>query len=209
MTATKPGASEPFERGSRDPNWPVVPVLMERRAYHEAGHAVVARAYHFELSDVWISNRPSDPGGCEYGRPTRLVAGDQVLERHSPDFPELPPDEEARFEQACAELQIAIAMAGRLAHQITKFPTDSTEYLRDDHDIGSLSHGSPRMRHAGHTKALAVLHDPRYWHAVEALAATLQQRWRLSGPEAERIITAAMGGDRPEPAPEDGSDDDV
>lgn len=157
---------------------------LERTAYHEAGHALVAYVERRRLRHVSIIPDEDTQGHCLSGKPP----GD-----FHPDYDDGPRT------RAWLERAIAVSLGGAAAeeHLTGRHPkSGADEDWRRAIDSASYVTGSIEETEAYlnwlwiRTKAL--LKQPWYWAAVKALAAELLERRRIGERRARRIIRNAM-----------------
>lgn len=149
---------------------------VEGAAYHEAGHAVAARALGLPVPDLSMIPDEDTVGTCSYAVWVEA-------------------DEDGRREDTAA-----VSLAGALAEEIAVGEFNE-EIAEDDllHAIGLADEvtEAPDERDAwldrAQDRAEEVLR--RDWAAVEALAEALLARRLLSAAEAEEIIAEALTTD--------------
>lgn len=154
---------------------------MERRAYHEAGHAVAAAALGRIVELVTIVPYGKRRGACRTRRaPTSEALEDAVVVTYAGMY---------------ADYLCCIALSGR---DLTDVELDSVvddaggdlDKARRVRGLATVV-GAPEDDTRIGRRTVQIL-DER-WPAVEALAAALLKRRRLSGSAARRIIRGAGG----------------
>ncbi len=154
-----------------------------RLAYHEAGHAVVARYLGVELTEVTIERR-----GRYLGRVEALVPDPA---RHARRRPRL----------GDAVRQAAICLAGSVAekrvHEWVEWRGSSDDRTMAlavlEAATGSLPQTTALMEYAW-AVTRDFLHDERAWAAVERVAAALLERGTLRLRELKRLIPRRYAG---------------
>ena len=158
-----------------------------RIAYHEAGHAVIARVLRCSFTAVSIE---LEDGGCVWMR--------SQFRRMRPDIAPTTAQLRDAFER-----EYMACCAGRLAQE--RYMGRRAEGFEYEHDAKSaeemLQRVSSRLaeRKAYHRylieRTRSELHFPLHWNAVHALAHALVQRGALTARAAIPIIDAAIMAD--------------
>lgn len=168
---------------------------LERVAYHEAGHAVVAHALGYTISGISVATGSSAVSFTWATPPGKLVA----FLRSMVDVGGIDGTTVAvageRLEEETRNVT-AIYAAGAAAVQLFKgqpHTYGSGDDFRRIHDLAEIAVGGPGVddfTRRAMAMAADILRDRRI--AVQALAKTLMDRQRLDGTEPERIITEAL-----------------
>jgi hypothetical protein len=155
-----------------------------RMAYHEAGHAVMARLQRCHFTAVSIT---FEQGGCVWMRSS--------FRRMRPDIAETT----ARLRDAF-EREYMTCYAGRLAQErVTGRRVELFEYEEDAllaEEMLQRVSSRPAEARAYHRYLLertrTELFLAPHWNAVHVLAATLMDARELPGAAAKRLIDAAV-----------------
>jgi hypothetical protein len=169
--------------------------VLEMRAYHEAGHAVVALLRGFAVTRITISRRGEFGGACEYRFP--------VARRGSPGE-----------RRAAARAGSAVALAGSVAQDAVAlergfvaldprsglpFPLFAAGAEADEQlarRIARRLYGRAQAQRAFLRRMRAsterLLARPPVWSAVRGLARLLQRERTLSGRRAAEAIARAV-----------------
>jgi hypothetical protein len=168
---------------------------IQRTAYHEAGHVVMAFALRRAVRHVSIVPDDSSDG--------RLVKH-KLTDNFHPDY-----ESDARTRRL-VEREIMICLAGGVA--LAKFQGNRRD-LGDDQDwrhavyladyvssgvggyVGDDGEATVAYLRWLQVRAKILLSLPWHWRAVEEIAQSLVERKELSGREARRIYRAALGAE--------------
>lgn len=158
-----------------------------RVAYHEAGHAVVARVLRCSFTAVSIE---VEDGGCVWMR--------SQFRRMRPDIAPTTPQLRDAFER-----EFMTCCAGRLAQE--RFMARRAEGFEYEHDAAVAEEmlqrvsSRPAERRAYHRylveRTRSELSFPPHWNAVHTLAEQLMQHGVLRARAAVQIIDAAIVAD--------------
>jgi hypothetical protein len=183
-------------------------VFRRLRAVHEAGHAVVAHSFGYQLRTVTIiaglvdfASVPERCTRCDVvdeicvsmaGHAAELVANSVgFVDPRPPGYVEPELSTEALIEQ-CAEGLVPAA-----ARHWTRCESDdpATDYGRVD-NLAYFAIGAQRAVRrtlTEHCRAVTVatLTTPRLWRRVEALATALLEAGELTGPDVLAVFAAA------------------
>lgn len=136
----------------------------EAVAYHEAGHAVVARLLHFDVDYVTLKSIGDASGHCMITK---------TGWRRTPKQ---------------AELLLIITMAGQLAQaKYTGDPTSDGSYEDDNRHIKSLQRETHRSRDELGDEAVALVKNN--WAAISDVARELLSYETISGERLDIIIS--------------------
>jgi hypothetical protein len=153
--------------------------LYRGRAYHEAGHAVVAHALGFKLRAVLIRyGELSGKTWCVSSEPNRA---DRLVVLEAGGIAQ------ALFDADTID-DPSGTRAGTLADDMVKVITLIEEMAPDDETE------QRRLERAASERAEKILREPANWRAVEALASRLVQRGFVCGNDARGLIDAAKLG---------------
>ena len=143
-------------------------------AYHESGHAIIARHFGCQVSTASLGR---DAAAGDAGRVfwrSASGAGDQRVST------------------------LLVSAAGCAAEQMaggdTRGRGDSDrEMSAPEARSLAAAHGTTlaAIRAAGHREVKKILSDPKVWRCVQSLAAALVDRGTLTGPEIDRVINDA------------------
>ena len=158
-----------------------------RIAYHEAGHAVVARVLRCSFTAVSID---LEDGGCVWMR--------SRFRRMRPDLAPTTPQLRDAFER-----EYMTCCAGRLAQE--RFMRKRPEFFEYEHDATIAeemlqrvsSRAAERRAYNGYLiqRTKSELYLPPHWYAVHTLARELVRVGSLRGRVAARHIDAAVVAD--------------
>jgi hypothetical protein len=187
-----------------------LPGALELRAYHEAGHAVVAALQGFSIARVSIARRGGYGGACVYRRSARPGSG-RADASPRPDRRGL-----GRIARAAATVALAgsvaqdahalhhgfVALDLRTGLPFPLFSAGAEADARNAWRAARVLSGRPGAQRAFlaevRTTTEQLLGSREAWSAVRALARALLRDRTVEGAEAERIIRAALrGGARP------------
>ena len=133
---------------------------LERQAYHEAGHVVIAKLTGRKIKSVWI-------GGCAITK-TGWIAGMVSF------YPESVSDTARLYSK----------LAGALAEKI-RFGGISLKGI--SHDLKEIETLDPRCTtQFGWESILSILEN--HWHLVDAVAKRLRQKQWLPNRSIEKIV---------------------
>jgi hypothetical protein len=141
-------------------------------AYHEAGHAVAAHHFGFDIDEVWIDEAMEDGKTTFSGSPSLkqrgLIALAGGIAQGRFDEATVHPGEGTRPPALLGDM---IELRNVL---IAAAPNDEAE--------------QHRLRKEWQQEAVATLEQPEIWLAVTAVASRLETKRRLSGAEFRSII---------------------
>lgn len=168
---------------------------LEIRAYHEAGHVLVALLEGFRVKRVTIARRGRIGGACEYGatiprRPSRRALRGLV-------------GATAAVALAGSAAQDREGLARGLVAQDPRTGAPFPLFAAGSEDDARIAHRFARRLHPRaaarrvflgrvRTRVELVLADPDAWYAVRRLARALLRARTLSGEEAERTARRAI-----------------
>lgn len=158
-------------------------------AYHEAGHAVVARALGFRLLSVDIIERDDTGGRCGWES-----TGTPLYKEVSKDkFAPMTEEDRAAYTDPKSAV---VSIAGPLAQAM--YNRESESYLSGE-DLQHIDKAeavvSPRRRKTflatTRARAWRILMNPKNAAALDTLAHALLEKESIDGPTAEKIIRTA------------------
>jgi len=165
---------------------------LEMRAYHEAGHALVALAEGFRVKRVTISRRGRLGGACESGLALPSRASRRSLRRI------VGATAAVALAGSAAQAREALARGSR-----SRAPASPPLFSAGSEDDEQIATRFARRLHAGAAARRAylrrvrahvelVLAEPAAWAAVRRLARALLRARTLTGAEASRTARRAI-----------------
>jgi hypothetical protein len=165
------------------------------RAYHEAGHVLVALLEGFRVKRVTISRRGRVGGACEYGMSVPRHASRRALRRVVSATAAVAVAGSAAQDREALSRGL-VALDPRTGAPFPLFGAgaedDEQIALRFARRIHPRSEASRRFLRRIRTRVELVLDDPTAWAAIRRLARALLRARTLSGAAATRTARRAI-----------------
>jgi hypothetical protein len=169
--------------------------ILEMRAYHEAGHALVAILEGFRVKRVTISRRGRLGGVCEYGLLVPRRASRRALRRIVDATAAVAVAGSAAQDREALARGL-VALDPRSGAPFPLFGAGAEDDARIATRFARRLHPRAAARRAFlgrvRTRVEVVLEDPTAWAAVRRLAGALLRERTLSGDEARRTARRAF-----------------